>query len=127
LLTQAAHKLTLPLVRPIVRRQLANRAPRKRDHHEPQRIVIAPRHLFDQEIFAQLTAAGARVTEIAIPTRYFLEASSVSFKTSVKYGLMTLKVLYRFRRDERKRDWALLRPPAAKLRRDRSGEPTAKS
>ncbi len=83
--------------------------------------------VFDQEIFAQLTAAGARVTEIAIPTRYFLEASSVSFRTSVKYGLMTLKVLYRFRRDERKRDWALLRPPAAKLRSDRSTEPAAKS
>ena len=82
--------------------------------------------VFDQEIFAQLTAAGARVTEIAIPTRYFLEASSVSFRTSVKYGLMTLKVLYRFRRDERKRDWALLRPPAAKLRSNRSSEPTAK-
>jgi glycosyltransferase involved in cell wall biosynthesis len=83
--------------------------------------------VFDQEIFAQLTAAGARVTEIAIPTRYFLEASSVSFRTSVKYGLMTLKVLYKFRRDERKRDWPLLRPPAAKLRSDRSTEQAAKS
>jgi SAM-dependent methyltransferase len=82
--------------------------------------------VFDQEIFAQLTASGARVTEIAIPTRYFLEASSVSFRTSVKYGLMTLKVLYRFRRDERKRDWPLLRPPAAKLRSERAGDTAAK-
>ncbi len=73
--------------------------------------------VFDQEIFAQLTASGARVVEIAIPTRYFLEASSVSFKTSVKYGLLTLKVLWRYRRDERRRDWPLLRPPAARLRR----------
>ena len=73
--------------------------------------------MFDQEIFAQLTASGARVVEIAIPTRYFLEASSVSFKTSVKYGLLTLKVLWRYRRDERRRDWPLLRPPAARLRR----------
>ena len=73
--------------------------------------------VFDQEIFAQLTASGARVVEIAIPTRYFLEASSVSFRTSVKYGLLTLKVLWRFRRDERRRDWPLLRPPAGRLRR----------
>jgi SAM-dependent methyltransferase len=81
--------------------------------------------VFDQEIFAQLTASGARVTEIAIPTRYFLEASSVSFRTSVKYGLATLKVLWRFRRDEKRRDWPLLRPPAARLRReDASGAPT---
>ncbi|MEI7559145.1 MAG: methyltransferase domain-containing protein [Actinomycetes bacterium] len=83
--------------------------------------------VFDQEIFAQLTASGARVVEIAIPTRYFLEASSVSFRTSVRYGLMTLKVLYRFRRDERKRDWPLLRPPAAKLRNERVTDSAAGS
>ena len=71
--------------------------------------------VFDQEIFAQLTAHNARVVEIAIPTRYFLEASSVSFRTSVIYGLRTLSVLWRFRRDERRRNWSLLRPPAARL------------
>lgn len=71
--------------------------------------------VFDQEIFAQLTAHDARVVEIAIPTRYFLEASSVSFRTSVVYGLRTLKVLWRFRRDERRRDWDILRPPAARI------------
>ena len=78
--------------------------------------------VFDQEIFAQMTAGGARVVEIAIPTRYFLEASSVSFRTSVKYGLLTLRVLWRFRRDERRRDWPLLRPPAARLRRGDAAE-----
>ena len=71
--------------------------------------------VFDQEIFAQLTAHDARVVEIAIPTRYFLEASSVSFKTSVIYGLSTLRVLWRFRRDERRKDWDILRPPAARI------------
>ena len=80
--------------------------------------------VFDQEIFAQLSASGARVVEIAIPTRYFLEASSVSFKTSVKYGLLTLKVLWRYRRDERRRDWPLLRPPAARLRRTEQADVT---
>lgn len=72
--------------------------------------------VFDQEIFAQAVAAGARVTEIAIPTRYFLEASSVPFWTSVRYGLQTLVVLVRFRADEVGLvSWPLLGPPAFKL------------
>ena len=69
--------------------------------------------VFDQEIFAQAVAAGARVEEVAIPTRYFREASSVSFFKSVDYGLRTLAVLARFRRDEKRGDWALLRSPSA--------------
>jgi SAM-dependent methyltransferase len=69
--------------------------------------------VFDQEIFAQAAARGARIVEIPIPTRYFLEASSVSFWRSVDYGLRTLGVLVRYRRDERRRDWSLLRPPAS--------------
>ncbi|HEV2786323.1 MAG TPA: methyltransferase domain-containing protein, partial [Solirubrobacteraceae bacterium] len=42
--------------------------------------------VFDQEIIAQLLERGARVVEIPIPTRYFYEASSVSFRSSVAYG-----------------------------------------
>jgi SAM-dependent methyltransferase len=53
--------------------------------------------VFDQEIFAQIVTRGGRVVEVAIPTRYFLEASSVSFVASVEYGLRTLLVLTRFR------------------------------
>jgi SAM-dependent methyltransferase len=71
--------------------------------------------VFDQEIFAQIVASGSRVVELPIPTRYFLEASSVSFRASVRYGLKTLWVLARFRLDERGRRWELLRPPAASL------------
>jgi SAM-dependent methyltransferase len=70
--------------------------------------------VFDQEIFAQIVARDARVVELAIPTRYFLEASSVSFLKSVEYGLQTLKVLMRFRSDRRRR-WTLLRKPAVGL------------
>jgi len=66
--------------------------------------------VFDQEIFAQMLARGARVREIPIPTRYFHEASSVDFLTSLRYALKTLWVLTRFRLDRR---WALLRRPAA--------------
>jgi glycosyltransferase involved in cell wall biosynthesis len=75
--------------------------------------------VFDQEIFAQIVSRRARVVEIAIPTRYFLEASSVSFGRSVEYGLRTLLVLARFRIDKRRRRWPLLRPPAVDLLADR--------
>lgn len=71
--------------------------------------------VFDQEIFAQIVARGGTVVELAIPTRYFLEASSVSFTKSVEYGLQTLWVLIRFRVDARRRRWALLRRPAVHL------------
>ena len=71
--------------------------------------------VFDQEIFAQIVRSGSAVVELPIPTRYFLEASSVSFRASVRYGLKTLWVLARFRLDERGHRWELLRPPAAPL------------
>jgi len=69
--------------------------------------------VFDQEILTQAIARDAGIVEIPIPTRYFLEASSVSFWRSVDYGLRTIGVLVRYRRDERRRDWSLLRPPAS--------------
>ena len=72
--------------------------------------------VFDQEIFAQMLARRARVEEVAIPTRYFHEASSVDFFKSLRYGLRTLAVLVRFRRDPR---WALLRRPATWIAPDR--------
>jgi SAM-dependent methyltransferase len=72
--------------------------------------------VFDQEIFAQALASGARVTEIPIPTRYFAGASSVDLRTSTRYGLSTLAVLCRFTLDRRPRArWTLLRRPAARL------------
>jgi len=54
--------------------------------------------VFDQELIAQVVAAGmrSRVGEIGVPTRYFEEASSVGFKRSVVYGLSTLRVVLRY-------------------------------
>jgi glycosyltransferase involved in cell wall biosynthesis len=54
--------------------------------------------VFDQELVAQVVAAGmaTRIGEIAVPTRYFDEASSVGFKRSVVYGLATLRVVARY-------------------------------
>jgi hypothetical protein len=66
-------------------------------------------------MFAQIVSRGARVVEHPIPTRYFLEASSVSFRDSVAYGVRTLVVLARFRLHERGRSWRLLTRPAAEL------------
>ena len=46
--------------------------------------------IFDQEIVAQVVAARFRIAEIAVPTRYFPEASSASFLASSGYGLRIL-------------------------------------
>src|SRR3989442_11561009 len=43
--------------------------------------------IFDQEIIAQAVAARFRIAEIAVPVRYFPEASSASFVDSVIYCL----------------------------------------
>jgi glycosyltransferase involved in cell wall biosynthesis len=76
--------------------------------------------VFDQEIFAQIVARRARVIELPIPTRYFREASSVSFAASVEYGLRTLGVLARYRLDGREEGrWPILRRPAARLEAER--------
>jgi len=54
--------------------------------------------VFDQELIAQVVAAGMgrRIGEIGVPTRYFEEASSVGFTRSVVYGTATLRVVARF-------------------------------
>ncbi|MGA3058002.1 MAG: glycosyltransferase family 2 protein [Candidatus Limnocylindrales bacterium] len=52
--------------------------------------------VFDQELVAQAVATGMRIGEIAVPTRYFKEASSVNFRRSLVYGLSTLRVIVRF-------------------------------
>jgi len=69
--------------------------------------------VFDQQIFAQVIAREATVVEIPIPTRYFREASSVDFATSMRYARKTLWVLARFRAHRRGVRWALLCAPAA--------------
>lgn len=52
---------------------------------------------FDNEILAQCIFFGYRIGEISCPTKYFGEASSISFGRSTKYGLgvlaTTLKLL----------------------------------
>ena len=52
--------------------------------------------VFDQEIIAQAVSAGMRIGEIAVPVRYFAEASSASFFASCVYGLKILWVVTRY-------------------------------
>jgi glycosyltransferase involved in cell wall biosynthesis len=56
----------------------------------------ADRFIFDQEIIAQIVAAGFRITEVAVPTRYFAEASTASLLASVRYGLGILWLMGRY-------------------------------
>ncbi len=52
--------------------------------------------IFDQEIIAQAVAAGFKLEEIAVPTRYFAEASQISFVSSSIYGLSILSLLVKY-------------------------------
>src|SRR5678815_606996 len=46
--------------------------------------------VFDNEMLTQIIAFGYTIGEVSCPTKYFPEASSISFSRSVKYGLGVL-------------------------------------
>ena len=46
--------------------------------------------VFDNQMIAQAAMFGFKIGEISCPTKYFKEASSISFKRSVQYGLGVL-------------------------------------
>lgn len=75
--------------------------------------------VFDQEIIGQVVAAGFRIEEIGVPTRYFPEASSASFLASSVYGLRILSMLFWFtlhrRRIRRSRRFDSLRARYTRL------------
>ncbi len=52
--------------------------------------------VFDQEIVSQTVAGDFRLAEIAVPVRYFPEASSASFLDSCVYGTKILWVVTRY-------------------------------
>jgi glycosyltransferase involved in cell wall biosynthesis len=53
--------------------------------------------VFDNEILAQVAAAGFSIGEISCPTKYFPEASSINFRRSLKYGLGVVATSLAFR------------------------------
>ncbi len=61
--------------------------------------------VFDTEMLAQIIYFGFSIGEIACPTKYFPEASSINFPRSLKYGFETLVTAIVFRLHR----WKLLR------------------
>lgn len=53
--------------------------------------------VFDNEMLAQIAFFGFRIGELSCPTRYFAEASSISFARSVKYGFGVLATAIQYR------------------------------
>ena len=53
--------------------------------------------VFDNEMLAQVVAFGFQIGEVSCPTRYFGEASSISFPRAVRYGLGVLSVCAKYR------------------------------
>ncbi len=52
--------------------------------------------VFDQEFLIQAVYFGFKIAEVACPCKYMDDASSISFKNSVVYGLSTLQTLARY-------------------------------
>ncbi len=52
--------------------------------------------VFDQDILISAIEKDFRIGEIAVPVRYFPEASSINFKRSLKYGFEILIDLFKY-------------------------------
>lgn len=52
--------------------------------------------VFDNQMIAQTVMFGFRIGEVSCPTKYFDEASSISFKRSMKYGVGVLRTTASF-------------------------------
>jgi len=53
--------------------------------------------VFDNEMLAQVMFFKFRIGELSCPTRYFVEASSISFPRSVRYGVGVLNTTLKYR------------------------------
>ena len=49
---------------------------------------------FDNQLLAKAIYQDLKIGEVSCPTRYFAEASSIGFGSSVKYGLQVLKISF---------------------------------
>jgi len=76
--------------------------------------------VFDNQMLSQAVAFDFRIGEISCPTRYFPEASSISFRRSIVYGLGVVRTSFEYRLWR----WGLTRPcrytpsPTARLVRE---------
>lgn len=71
----------------VYRREVLERIPFERNSDD---------FVFDTQILAQAVRLGFRLGDIPVPVRYFDEASSINFRRSLRYGLLTLATLGRF-------------------------------
>ena len=62
--------------------------------------------VFDNQIVAQVFFNGFEIAEITCPTKYFGEASSISIRRSVIYGLGVIRVSLEYRLAK----WGLIKP-----------------
>jgi Glycosyltransferases involved in cell wall biogenesis len=53
--------------------------------------------VFDNQMLAQIAWFNFRIGELSCPTKYFSDASSISFRRSVTYGLGVLRTALKFR------------------------------
>jgi glycosyltransferase involved in cell wall biosynthesis len=72
--------------------------------------------VFDSQFLVQAVHFGFRIGDIPVPVRYMKEASSISFRRSVTYGLGTLGVLAQWTLHR----LGLVRSPLFELRPERS-------
>ena len=59
-------------------------------------VLNSDKFVFDQEMLVQAVHLRFPIREVAVPTRYFRDASSASFRASVVYGLSILILLARY-------------------------------
>jgi glycosyltransferase involved in cell wall biosynthesis len=52
--------------------------------------------VFDNEMLSQILYARYEIAEITCPTKYFKDASSIGFMSSIKYGLGVLQVCFKY-------------------------------
>ena len=69
--------------------------------------------IFDNEILLQVHYHGFNIGEISCPTKYFPDASSISFKNSLKYGQGVLAASFKYRFHK----WKLLKCPLFEKRK----------
>lgn len=62
--------------------------------------------VFDNQVLVQAIAARQRIGEISCPAKYFPQASQISFRRSLRYGLGVLSTSVQYRLWK----WKLLRP-----------------
>jgi glycosyltransferase involved in cell wall biosynthesis len=67
--------------------------------------------VFDNQILAQVIWLGYTVAEISCPTKYFVEASSINFRRSIRYGFGCLFTAMSFRLAKMKLIRTQLFPP----------------